>query len=229
MGDTGSHTERTRFPLNRGMRAAAFLCVSAMVYGLLTALWPVWGAVYSRLYLAAANSLLGSFGSRAVVRFTPSEDISDEVKITFFDRQRLDSSGRPIPLMRVAHDVRHGVYIYVVFLAALIVATPVPRRRRAWAMLWGLVAIHAFMAMRLTLLIAYLLSEEQMGLLVWNRFGMNLLLLATQVFTINVLPGFVVAIILWAFLCFRRGDWSRLVGSRRRFAYTPDRTAHTGS
>jgi hypothetical protein len=204
MGDARSRVDGTSFTLNHGKRIAAFLCMSAVVYGLLMALWPIWGAIYSGLYSIGANHLLGSFGSRALVYFNPS---GDEVKITFYDRQRVDRRGRPIPLMRIVHDVHYGVYIYVAFLIALIVATPIPRRRRAWALLWGLLAIHAFMAIRLTLLIIQLLSSKQIGLLVLSRFWQYLLVLGAQVFVINILPSFVVVIVLWVLLSFRRKDW----------------------
>ena len=207
MGNAGSTVGETGLTLIWTRKVVSFLCVCALVYALLMGLWLIWGAVYLKLYSASANLLFGSVGSRAVVYFSPSPDTGDEVKITFYDRQRVDRRGRPIPLMRIAHDVHYGVYIYVAFMIALIVATPVPRRRRAWALLWGLLAIHAFMAIRLALLIVQLLSSKQIGLLELTRFWQYLLVLGAQVFVINILPSFVVVIVLWVLLSFRRKDW----------------------
>ncbi|MBN1511621.1 MAG: hypothetical protein JXB13_06375 [Phycisphaerae bacterium] len=187
------------------------LGIFAVGYTLLMALWPVWGGVYSRFYRSAAAVLFASPGSRAIVHFHPSRDTGDEVKVTFCDQRRVDALGRPVPLLRIAHDVRYGDYIYLAFLAALILATPIPPRRRAWALLWGLVLMHVFMAFRLGILILYLLNSEQVALLSLNGFWRQALLLNIQVFTINILPGFVVAIFIWALVCFRRGDWARLV------------------
>lgn len=184
-----------------------FLCVFAVVYGLLMALWPVWRGVYSQLYSSAAALLFESPGSRAVVHFHRSRNTGDEVKITFYDRKRVDRLGRPIPLLRIAHDIRYGGYIYLAFLAALILATPIPWRRKAWALLWGLILMHVFMAVRLGILILHLLSSEQVSLLALNWFWKETLLLSVQVFTINILPGFVVAIVIWVLVSFRRGDW----------------------
>jgi hypothetical protein len=211
MGNAGSTVGQTGLTLIWTRKVLSFLCVCALVYALLMVLWLIWGAAYLKLYSAGANRLFGSFGSRAVVYFSPSPDTSDEVKITFYDRQRLDRYLRPIPLVRIAHDVRYGVYIYVAFLIALILAAPVPRRRRAWALLWGLIAVHAFMAIRLALLIAQLLNSKQIALLTLNRFWQHLLLLGAQVFVINILPSFVVVIVLWVLLSFRREDWPAIM------------------
>jgi hypothetical protein len=214
MGNAGPTVGKTGLTLIWTRRVASFLCVCAFVYALLMGLWLIWGAAYSRLYSAGANCLFGSLGSRALVYFSPSLD-ADDVKVAFADRQRVDKHGRPIPLMRIAHDVHYGVYIYVAFMIALIVATPIPLRRRAWAMFWGLIIIHAFMAARLALLIAQLLNSKQMGLLVLSRFWQYLLLLGAQVFVINILPSFVVVIVLWALLSFRRRDWPGIMMPQR--------------
>ena len=211
MGNAGSTADETGLTLIWTRKVVSFLCVCALVYALLMGLWLIGGAVYSRLYSAGANRLFGSFGARAVVYFSQSRDTGDEVKIAFYYRQRVDGHGRPIPLLRIAHDVHYGVYIYVAFMIALIVATPIPRRRRAWALFWGLIAIHAFMAFRLTLLIVQLLNSEQVALLALNWFWRPVLLLSVQVFTVNILPSFIVAIFIWALLSFRRGDWLAII------------------
>jgi len=137
MGNAGPTADETGLTLIWTRKVVSFLCVCALVYALLMGLWLIWGAVYSRFYSAGANHLFGSFGARAVVYFSPSRDAGDEVKIAFYDRQRVDGHSRPIPLLRIAHDVHYGVYIYVAFMIALIVATPIPRRRRAWGAVLG--------------------------------------------------------------------------------------------
>jgi hypothetical protein len=211
MGNAGPNANKTDFRLTWAKRAGSFLGIFAIAYGLLMALWPVWGPAYSRVYSIGATLLFESVGTRAVVRFHQPADAGDEIKITFYDRQRVDALGRPIPLLRIAHDIRYGVYIYVAFLMALILATPIPWRRRGWTLLWGLILIHAFMAFRLSLLIVQLLNSKQVALLALNWPWRKLLLLNVQVFTINILPSFVVSILLWVLLSFRREDWARLM------------------
>jgi hypothetical protein len=212
MGDAKSNGGKTNVKLIWAKRAGPFVCIFAVVYGLLMGLWPVWRNAYSKFYVAGATLLFESCGSRAIVYFSQPDDARpDEVKITFYDRQRVDEHARPIPLMRAAHDVRYGVYIYMAFMMALVLATPVPWRRKGRALFWGLILIHAFTAFRLALLIAQLLSSKQVALLGLPWFWKKALLLNVQVFTINILPSFVVAILIWAFLSFRREDWSRLL------------------
>jgi len=206
MGNGRSGVCRTGFVGLRARRVLCFLGVFAVVYGVLMALWPAWGEVYSEFYTRGAAVVFESFGTRAAVRLHRSSDAGHEVKITFYDRKRVDGSGRPIPLLRVAHDIRYGGYIYLAFLVALIVATPVPRGRKVWALLCGMVLMHVFMLVRLGILILYLLASERVSLLSPNWFWRQVLVLSTQVFTVNVLPGFVVAIGIWALVTLRAGS-----------------------
>jgi hypothetical protein len=216
MGNVESTVGQARFALIWSRKVVSFLCVCALVYALMMGLWAVWGDAYLRLYCAGANHVFGSLGSRATVYFSQSADTGDEVKVTFYDRQRLDRYLRPTPLLRIAHDVHYGVYIYVAFLIALIIASPVAWRRRAWALLWGLIAVHAFMAIRLALLVAQLLNSKSLALLELSRFWQYLLVLSVQVFVINILPSFVVVIVLWVLLCFRRQDWLTIMMPQKR-------------
>lgn len=196
------------------------LCVFAVAYGLLMALWPVWGATYVRFYRAGAALLFESPGSRALVRFSRSTETIDEVKVTFYDRRRSDGYGRLVPLMRIAHDVRYGDYIYTAFVTALVLATPVPWKRRGWALVGTLVLMHVFMAFRLGILILHLLRSDQVALLTLSPFWNAVVSLGVQVFTINILPGFVVGILVWFLVTFRRRDWPQFLMP----AATPART-----
>jgi hypothetical protein len=193
-------------------RAIRFLSVFALVYGLLMALWAVWGASYCRLYRTGATPLLESFHGRAIVRFQPADNPRDEVRIAFYDRDSADSLGRLVPRQRIVHDVRCGDYIYTAFLVALVVATPISWSRRGRALLWGLLLIHLFMILRLAILIGYLLNTEPVALLALNWFWSRLLLMGTQVLTVNILPAFVVCILIWTLVALRREDWLALMG-----------------
>ncbi len=214
MGNPRSSRSQADFKLIWARRAGQFLGFFAVTYGSLMALWPIGGVAYARLYCMGANRLLGAPGARAVVYFSQPGGGRDEVRVTFYDRQRTNGQDIPRPLLRIAHNVRYGVYMYVAFLAALVLATPLPWRRRAWASLWGLVLIHAFMGLRLTLLVVQLLNSEQVALLALNWFWKSVLLLSVQILTVNILPSFLVAIFIWALVSFRREDWRLIVGQQ---------------
>jgi hypothetical protein len=229
MGNTRSNGGKADFKLTWARRAGPFLCLFTVAYGLLMALWPVWGGAYARLYATGAAFLFESFGSRAIVAFSrPDDTHRDEVKITFYDRQRVDAHARPVPLLRIAHDVRYGVYIYVAFLTALVLATPIPWRRRGWALFGGLILIHAFMAFRLLLLVVQLLNSNEVALLPLPWFWGKVLLLSVQVFTINILPSFVVAIFIWILVSFRRANWPGIVLRQSPAGTTSHRTCPGG-
>lgn len=220
MGNATTNTGNAGFHVVGVRQIIRALAVFAVAYGLLMAAWPVWGAAYVKLYSAAAAGLFGSPGRQALVRFSPSTETIDEVKVTFYDRRRRDGYGRLVPLMRIAHDVRYGDYIYTAFVTALVLATPIPWKRKGWALVGALALMHVFMAFRLGILILYLLSSERVALLALNRFWSSALSLGMQVFTINILPGFVVGILIWFLVSFRRRDWPQFLMP----AATPART-----
>ena len=78
--------------------------------------------------------------------------------------------------------------------------------------------MHVLTAFRLGILVAHLLDHEPVGLLALKAPWRQILLLSTQVFTINILPGFVVAILIWVLVSFRRGDWPAILLPRQRAA-----------
>jgi len=210
MGDKKSHTGTKSFKLIQAKRLLVFSCLFMFVYAAMMTLWLVWGGAYTKFYRAGAAVIFDSIGSKCFVRFQPSEKVENEIKISFYHRGRLDKHGRPVPLMKISNDIHYGVYIYIAFIVALIVATPISLKRRAWAMFWGMILMHTFLVFRLAILILYIFSSGPLFLLVLSPFWKKVLIVNTQVFTINVAPGYIVAVFIWIFVSLRREDWSKI-------------------
>ena len=113
--------------------AIKFFCLFVLVYGLLMAVWPVVGAVYSKFYRTAGEFLFGSFGHGGIVHFSRSENSKDVIDIIALNRYRVDENGE-MSGAQLCHNIRYGDYMYITFLTALIVATPLPLRRKGWAL-----------------------------------------------------------------------------------------------
>lgn len=211
MGVKESNTDSNSLRLMRVKRLLVFSCLFLLVYAAMMALWPVWGKAYVKCYRIGAAVIFESSHAKRFVRLHPSEKAGTEMKISFHHRERLDRYGRPATLLMIRNDIHHGVYIYLAFTVALVTATPIPLKRRAWAVLWGMLLIHIFFVFRLSLLILHIFSSEPLSLLDLGAFWKKVLLVNTQVFTVNVIPSYVVAVFIWILISLRQKDWHRIL------------------
>ena len=123
-----------------------FLCF-LIVFVPLMVLWPVVREPYGAMFQRAGNVLVG-LGSKRVgpdferaVWFNSCDDPDPDrdTEIIFTDP---DGSRRPIRI-----GSRLDGYMPTTFVLALIVATPIPWRRRWRALLWGLLVVHVYVAL----------------------------------------------------------------------------------
>jgi len=206
---TGCHTDNERTRTRPVLKA---LIIMGVVYCVLMACWPVVGGYYSRFYCAGANFLFGSFGSKGKVRFIEAREGDCDVKIRLFNVERRDERGR-VQFAEVAHSCRHDGYIYTAFLIALILATPIPGRRKLWALVWGLILLHCFVVIKLAVRLVVAFSREPIRFFEISPFWRWCLYTFHQQFIVNITFGFVVATFVWILVSFRRGDWSRITSS----------------
>jgi hypothetical protein len=189
--------------------AIKFFCLFVLVYGLLMAAWPAVGSVYSKFYAAGGAFLFGSFGRGGIVRFSQPEDSKDNIYITALNRYRVDKNGK-MSGAQLNHSIRYGDYIHIAFLTALIVATPLPLRRRGWALVWGLILMHAIVAFKLAIMILHLFSNQRVSLLILNAFWKDVVVTTNQVVVRHLTTGFIIAFFIWVLVSFRREDWSKI-------------------
>jgi hypothetical protein len=135
----------------------------------------------------------------------------EDIKIAFYGRDQAGSDGKIVPVGFICHNSRRSSYIYIAFLAALVLATLIPWRRKGWALLWGMILIHGFIVFNLAMWILYGFNKEPLCLLVLCPFWKRVLLLTLDVFVRNLTFGLVVCVFIWIFILFRREDWSRIL------------------
>ena len=196
MDDTTSNIEKTSFKLNQAKRLIEFICLFAVFYGLLMAPWPGLGKAYSRLYLAGASALFNSFGSKGVVHFNQSDDAECDINVELYNQDQVDKNGQA-PIVQARHTSRRAGYMYIAFITALILATPISWKRRGWALFWGLILIHGFIALKLAIRILHAFTIKPLSLFALGPFWKWILSIAHQQFIVNVTFGFVVSIFIW--------------------------------
>jgi hypothetical protein len=91
-------------------------------------------------------------------------------------------------------------------LIALVIATPLPWSRRGWGLLWGLLLIHAFIVLRVTLFLAgsgYADSGKPWALFHPGALGLRVLRGAEHLLVDNPTVSFVVPVVIWFLVALR--------------------------
>ena len=180
-------------------------------------LWPAVSRVYGKLLRQAGNALVG-FGSEGRIRFSTVSDGGPhhDTKVVVVDHQARTQRS-------TTFSSRKYGYMPTTLVLALIVATPIPWSRRWRAVLWGLLWVHVYVAVRLVFLpdaYAVVGAEEprtlhQLWIAALGRlyFGMDA----------STAGWMFVPVAIWALVTFRRGDWPGILQGKRSNTTTPQK------
>jgi hypothetical protein len=215
MGNKTSSRNATYIKLITPKGAIRFFCLFVLIFGLLMAPWQRLGRAYRKFYIVGASFLFGSIGSTGMVTFEALSDSENDMNVTLYNRARLAPDGG-IARIQTRHSSRHAGYMYVVFLSALILATPIPPRRKVWALFSGMILIHGLVALKLALRIFHAFHNQPLSMLSMSTFSKRVLSIAHQAFAVNVTFGFVVCVFIWILVCFRRRDWAMIISERKK-------------
>ncbi len=183
-----------------------FLWRVALLYGLLIAPWPGFNAAYGKYFRTLGQTVFAREGERRMLRFeaVPAElHHGLDTRIALANRDQADRDGKG-PVHYLELDTRGVGWVPTALLLALILATPVPWRRRGWALLWGLLVVHGYILF-------------SVGVYIWNNSA-DLALLTLTPFWQQVLGGleetlitqmgasFVVPVLIWILVTLRKQD-----------------------
>ena len=181
-----------------------FVVGAPLLYGLLVAPWPGLGEAYARLFRGTGEFVFGSFGS-GVVWFRPDTSRPEyDTKIVMAKRpSRVGGS------VRVSS--RHVGYLPTVTAVALILATSIPWRRRLKAIVFGVLLINAFIALKITfrLLDGFSVEGQPYALFTLDPFWKHALGASVQI--ASSLSFALLPLAVWVLVSFRRSDWATLV------------------
>ena len=199
----------------RARSIAGFLVRFAAVYAILIAPWPGLTTSYGRLYCAVGELLFGSRQperSVRLVRVDParSPDASWQRDTAIILEIRGARVGhRHVPPFGATRSSRYTGYVPTAILIALVVATPIPWRRRAEALLWGVLLISAFAALMVAAWIhGWFLMQESIfraessnGWSLLSRGATSLLLIDA-----SMGPYYVAPVLVWLGVVMMRRD-----------------------
>jgi hypothetical protein len=197
--------------------AIGFLCRFVLIYGLLILPWPGWNGVYSHYFQALGRVAFSRDHDRCIILFqdyhTQQGYSPLDTKMVMGNRDTIDSNGRGLS-STIDLDTRSIGWIPTALTAALILATPVPWRRRCWALLWGLLLVQGFILFCLQTWIWKASPGISLSILspFWQGIADDL-----EYTLINQLgASFSVPVLIWIVVTFRLED-------ARRLTLAPDR------
>ena len=123
---------------------------------------------------------------------------------------RLRRSPSSIAYGYLRTSCRLGAYWPTAMLIALVVATPVPWSRRGWALLWGVLLVHVFIALKLTLTLTangFAAPGKRYALFEPSQFWREILVGVEGVVSDNPVFPFVVALFVWLLVTLFGGMW----------------------
>ena len=187
-------------------RFARFVVGFLLLYGLLVLPWPGVRESYASFFRAGGNVLFKSFGSRGTVRFIPADP----------QHGKWDTEGHLIrrdrpTYWRVGFNSRRMGYLPTAVLTALVLATPIPWRRRGWALLWGILLVNGFVVVRLA--VAIMRGFRNVDLFVFSSFWNRAVDTIYDVVSISTVTSCVVPAVIWMLVCLRREDCAVLLES----------------
>lgn len=148
--------------MQRPRMILAFAIRLVVLYALLILPWLRLGELFASIYRGAVNATAASFGTAGVVRFValPGPHEADVVPAPGMDTQITIHNRRTGVTGTTPHSSRMTGYLPNAVAAALILATPLPLRRRLVALAWGLVWVNLFVASRVAITLFYWFSAD---------------------------------------------------------------------
>jgi hypothetical protein len=183
-------------------RIAWFVARLVLFYTLLILPWPVLPQAYAAVYRTVSNVVFGSFGTEGVVRFQkPARPGKMDSEIAI--RRRAS----PV-IGTTSHSARFTGYVPTAFVVALILATPLPWSRRGKALLWAMLLVHVFIALRQVINLLYWFSGDSPWCLfqpgpIWS----SVLKALFGAVVVSPTLSFIAPIFIWLVATFRRADW----------------------
>jgi hypothetical protein len=199
------------------LRGSVVRCV--VIFAVLIFPWPGFDELYGSYFRAFGSMMLSRDDSARVVTF--DRQILQHgfsvlnTQMSLGNRARADGSGlgavKQTPL-----DTRSIGWIPTALTLALILATPIPWRRKFLAVLAGLVLVHLLILFTLQ---TWIWSEStSLGLLQLSPFWQEVADGLTYTFLTQMGISFTAPVVIWLLVCFRGRDAALLFGRQRSSA-----------
>ena len=185
-----------------------FLLRFVILYVILVLPWPGSGGIYSAGFRAAGRAIFAGGSGPRELSFEPLGETRHPsgVRIVIVNRTLMHADGSG-PVRNLDLDTLEFGWRPTALLIALVLATPIPWRRRWRALLWGLLWMHAIILLFLWFCIWNDSREVSLVTLTpfWKHAANGLRDLMVWQYNLAI------PVVIWVLVAFRIEDWS---GSR---------------
>ena len=134
-----------------------------------------------------------------------------ETAVDFVNREennRAAAEGRGVNAVTVYFSIHNWGFLLGAFLIALIVASPVNIKRKAWAAGIGLLLFHFYLLFRIWLKLEWEMdTHPELGIVDLSDFWSGAIDKLNVVLVQNIVVSFLVVTIIWILVTFRKEDW----------------------
>jgi len=183
--------------------AVAFGLRSLVLYVLLVFPWPGAVELYSSVFRGIANATCSDAFSGARVRFDPMQTPAGTLntELTLLNRSNQAFVRKNITPWRTG-------YLPTATTIALLLALPIPFRRRCTLLIGAVIAVHGFIVARVFILVANGLNEPTpAATLSLGPAASRMLTNANSIFVETTTVTFVIPAIIWLAITIASGTW----------------------
>jgi len=187
-----------------------FLLRFVVIFGLLIAPWPGLNEAYSRYFQSLGQMAFNPAGEiRRMVVFSPASGKIPglDTRLTLENAELADASGQGrVECSEI--DTRSIGWVPTALTVALVLATPIPWKRRLTALAGGLALIHLFIFFSLQ---AWVWNNSAgLSLLTLSSFEQRVLDELNYALMNQLGISFTVPVVIWTLVTFRRQDHDAL-------------------
>lgn len=204
--------------------AVKFLLRFLVLFLLLVAPYPGIKNVYASLIRFCGTRLFASFTADGNVYFFPTstltpDDVPEGYQLPAPERGldiHLKLTSRKSPAhMTILHTNSHYIaYTPTAFVAALILATPIPWPRKWRALLWGMLLVSALVALKFAVWLVFAFGKnDPVAIFHFSPFGRAVMHHLYNVIVTGVSGAYILPLPIWILVTFRRADWQRITQS----------------
>ncbi len=190
-------------PDDRNNSAIAFGIRALAFYVLLVFPWPGAVELYSSAFRGITNAACSDMFSGARVRFDPmiASVGTLNTKLTLTNRATRAFIRKDITPWRAG-------YLPTATTIALLLAIPISFRRRLGRVVWGVIAVHCFLIVRVLILVANGLNESTPAATIFlGPTASRALTNANSIFVETTTVTFIVPAIIWLAVTMASGTW----------------------
>jgi hypothetical protein len=194
-------------------RLLGFLARFALIAGILVLPWPGVKEGYAHVLRQTGQWLAGRDNPKWFVLFERNPDPHLDTLIYLGNRKQL-AADSTIPTARIRFTSRYVGYLPTALLAALVLATPLPLKRRMCALGLGLLLMQLFLGLLILIMIFNQCSYfPTMGLIQLGSFQEQVVRSVYDIFVRHLGARMTVPVLVWILICFRRDDLERILGA----------------